>query len=223
MVIKKEVIDKELLHKNFRVAIFGSARMNKRDYNYKMVYKLSKMIGAAGIDVVTGSGPGIMKAANSGLLDGRKDDNVNSIGLSVKLVDQEKPNRNVDVLYNFDHFSNRLEEFVLLSNIFVVAPGGIGTLLELSYVWQLVQVKKICKSKIILIGDFWPDFIKWARKNPLEKKYFNKSDLNILIPVKDEIEAFKIVEKEHKKYIRLGDKYCRNSQLYLGDQKDKTI
>lgn len=39
---------------------------------------------------------------------------------------------------------------MLLSHVFVVAPGGIGTLLELFYTWQLMQVGHICRAPIIL-------------------------------------------------------------------------
>ena len=58
--------NKKLDGNNFRVAIFGSARIKRNDPIYKLVYTLSKMIGKDGIDVITGGGPGLMEAANRG-------------------------------------------------------------------------------------------------------------------------------------------------------------
>ena len=63
---------------------------------------------------------------------------------------------------------------MLFSNAVVVAPGGVGTLLELLYTWQLVQVKHIRHIPIILLGEMWPDFIKWLEREPLKRKYFEK-------------------------------------------------
>ena len=213
---RKEKIDSEVMdNKYFRVAIFGSARMGKRDMNYKMVYSLASMIGDEGMDVVTGSGPGVMKAANSGHVNGKKGNDAYSFGVAIKLPSEQKPNRNVDVLHNFDHFVDRLEDFVLLSDIFVVAPGGVGTLLEFFYVWQLVQVGKICPSKIILLGDFWPSMLKWLEKNPLKKKYFNKADLKLLNYAKNEKEAFEIINPEFQKFKKGGGKVCDNLDRYM--------
>ncbi|MCH7850514.1 MAG: LOG family protein [Nanoarchaeota archaeon] len=218
---KRNTMDDELLDGHVRVALFGSAIMKKTDPNYKMVYRLSKRIGAAGIDVVTGSGPGLMEAANSGHVEGRENEETHSIGLAIKLPNEQKPNKDVDVLHRFEHFSNRLEDFVLLSNVFVVAPGGVGTLLELLYVLQLVKVGKICDSKMILIGDFWPGFIRWLKSSPLKKNYITISDVNKLILVKNEDEAFKIIDKEFKKFKKLGKKYCLNQEVYGKKPKKK--
>lgn len=52
--------------------------------------------------------------------------------------------------------------FMLLSNVVVVAPGGIGTTLELFYTWQLMQVGHICKVPIIVYGDMWQTLVAWV-------------------------------------------------------------
>src|SRR5215210_3248840 len=53
---------------NYRVCIFGSARISPRDPTYHTVFCLAQRLSERGIDVVTGGGPGLMEAANRGVL-----------------------------------------------------------------------------------------------------------------------------------------------------------
>jgi predicted Rossmann-fold nucleotide-binding protein len=57
-----------------------------------------------------------------------------------------------------------LHQFVLTSDAFVVAPGGIGTVLELVMVWQLLQVNHLRDTPLVLIGELWPGLVAWARE-----------------------------------------------------------
>ena len=66
---------------------------------------------------------------------------------------EQKPNRYLDITETVSTFSARLDTFVLLSDVFVITPGGIGTLLELFYTWQLMEVGHICRAPIILWGE----------------------------------------------------------------------
>jgi predicted Rossmann-fold nucleotide-binding protein len=45
----------------------------------------------------------------------------------------------------FEHatFFTRLHQFVLMSDAYIVAPGGLGTLLESMMIWQLLQVRHL--------------------------------------------------------------------------------
>ena len=139
----------------FRVAIFGSARVKKHDNAYKRVKKLAYELGERGIDVVTGGGPGLMQAANEGhkLGTNKTKSGALSIGIGIKLPWEQKFNKSVEYKEKFNIFSKRLDEFMLVSNVVIVEPGGLGTLLELFYAWQLIQVHHICHMPIILIGD----------------------------------------------------------------------
>ncbi|HEU4340688.1 MAG TPA: LOG family protein [Candidatus Binatia bacterium] len=46
----------------------------------------------------------------------------------------------------------RLHQFVLASDAFIVAPGGIGTVLETMMIWQLLQVRHLQDTPLILVG-----------------------------------------------------------------------
>lgn len=155
------------------------------------------MLGERGIDVVTGGGPGLMAAASNGHKEGRrnKKNNSHAIGLEIELPKEQKTNEGVDVLRRFKRFSNRLDNFMLLSDVIVVAPGGVGTLLELFYSWQLVQVNKINNIPIIIIGSHYKGLVKWLSDYPMKKKYFSRKDLELLFLAKDAKEAIKIIDK----------------------------
>ncbi len=203
MVIRDvEGIKKALSKKAFRVAIFGSARIKPKHKAYKEVYGLAEMIGKKDIDLVTGGGPGLMMAANSGHLSGKiEKGHSHSIGLLINIPTEHRKSH-VDIQESFTKFSDRLDNFMLLSNAVVVAPGGIGTMLEFFYTWQLLQVHKIKHIPVILLGDIWGDFIKWIKKHPVRCKFISRDDLNLIYVAKDANEAMQIINKEYLKYKR---------------------
>jgi uncharacterized protein (TIGR00730 family) len=214
--MKSKKIDKRIGSKHFHVTIFGSSRIKKNDPVYKQVKKLAGMIGERNIDVVTGGGPGIMEAANEGHRKGTKNNggDSHSIGLGIKLPHEQGFNDSVQLHQKFEKFSRRLDNFMLMSNAIVVAPGGIGTMLELFYTWQLMQVKHICHIPFILLGKQWGPFIDWMEKYPLKKKYLDKEDMNLVFLADTCEEAIKIIEKAHKHW-KEGDKnFCLNYKKY---------
>ncbi len=202
--------------KNFKVTIFGSSRIETGDAVYKNVKDLAHMLSKKGIDVITGGGPGLMQAANEGHRLG-SENNKNksySVGIGVKLLWKQKFNESVEYKKEFNKFSNRLDEFMLLSNAVVVAPGGLGTILELFYTWQLVQVHHICDIPIILMGDKWDGLLKWIKENPLKKGYLDERDYKLVFHVKTPEQAMKIIEENYKHFKKGGKNFCLNYQKY---------
>ncbi|MCK5561578.1 MAG: LOG family protein [Thermoplasmata archaeon] len=197
--------DEELYKEHFRVTIFGSARIKEEDPIYQEIYELSKKIAAENIDVVTGGGPGLMAAANKGHKDGRKSDDVQSIGLNIVLPHEQQANRHLDIKREFEKFSERLDHFMKLSNAIIVAPGGVGTLLEFFYAWQLIQVKKKEHIPIIMLGDMWPELLKWIEYYPLNRKLLDVQDINHIQVAKTIDEAFAIIKNYHERFKR-GEK-----------------
>lgn len=217
-------IGEELKKRDFRVAIFGSARIKRGDPRYNQIKKLARMLGERGMDIVTGGGLGMMMAANDGHKAGSKAKHkkTHSIGLPIKLPRDfllkipkgRKLNPHLDIVKKFSRFSNRLDNFMLLSNVIVVSPGGVGTLLEFFYSWQLIQVKQICNIPIILLGKQWPDLIKWLEKYPLKNRFFEKKDISLLFLAKDCDDAMKMIDKAYEEF-KSGDKhYCLNYKKY---------
>jgi len=206
----------EINDNHFRVVIFGSARIKKDDRIYKNVKSLAKMLGEKGIDIVTGGGPGLMQAASLGHSLGMKNSKKesHSIGLLIKLPKEQKTAQFLNIKKEFDRFSGRLDKFMELSNVFVVAPGGLGTTLEFFYTMQLIQVKQTCNVPVILIGKMWPPLIKWLEDNPVKNKLMNKEDLSSVFLAKDIHEAMKMINQAHK-HFKKGDKnICLNYKKY---------
>src|ERR1051325_7345860 len=149
---------------HYRVSIFGSSRIRRGDPIYEEVKKLSYELAHMGIDIVTGGGPGLMEAANSGAIEGQIESHARSFGLAIHLPSEEQSNPFVDKVFRHRTFFSRLHHFVRLSSAFIVMPGGIGTALELFMVWQLVQVKHVTEHPVILVGTMWTGLIDWIRE-----------------------------------------------------------
>src|SRR3989338_2242057 len=164
----------------FRVSIFGSARIKAQSAQYKEVYELAYQLSTRGIDIVTGGGPGLMDAANKGAKDGGQ--HSRSIGLPIILPFESDANAHLDVKREHRRFSSRLDEFMRISHAVVVTPGGIGTILELMYTWQLLQVKHMESKPLVLLGhDMWEGFLRWLREQPLRRNLIDSSDFDNLL------------------------------------------
>jgi uncharacterized protein (TIGR00730 family) len=187
---------------HFRVVIFGSARIEEGDDNWELIYRLAERIAEEGMDLVTGGGPGLMDAAPQGHYRGDMQHQAHSIGLQILLPDRQRDAEHLDLKKEITHFSTRLDNFIELANAVVVAPGGIGTLLELFYTWQLMQVQMIRNIPVILLRNMWKELMGWIEKWPLKAKLLDKEDVDLLFLVNDIDEALAIIKKageEHHK------------------------
>jgi len=182
----------------YRVSIFGSARIKKNTNEYNQVYELAKKLAQNKADIVTGGGPGLMEAANIGAKDGSPDSK--SFGLHIDLPFETTPNEHLDVTFHHKKFSSRLDEFMRISHAVVVTPGGIGTILELLYTWQLIQVDHITPRPIILLGDMWGGLVNWMKEEPLKHNLMNKADFNNIKTVQNTNEVIIILKPHIEKF-----------------------
>jgi predicted Rossmann-fold nucleotide-binding protein len=88
------------------------------------------------------------------------------------------------VKYHHRRFSSRLDEFMRISHAVVVTPGGIGTMLELFYTWQLMQVGHIAPRPFLLLGGMWEGLLDWMEKYPLDRKLMDRKDFDQIILVR---------------------------------------
>lgn len=167
---------------SYRVTIFGSARIQAGDPVYEDVRRLAASLAQMGCDIITGGGPGLMQAANEGERFGDTGQRTTSYGLRIDLAFEQVANPFVDKLYKHRTFFSRLHHFVRLSSAFVVFEGGIGTTLELVLVWQLLQVRHLHGTPLILVGTMWRDLVEWARTHMLARPPFLCDPIDIAIP-----------------------------------------
>jgi uncharacterized protein (TIGR00730 family) len=168
---------------NYRVTIFGSARLKAGTPAYDGVKQLAAELTKMGCDIISGGGPGIMQAANEGAALSVDPKALHrSVGIRVELPFEQELNPFVGLAYEHRTFFSRLHHFMIASDAFVVVPGGIGTLLELSLAWQLLQVRKLYNTPLILVGKMWADLVEWARRTMLIKGSELASDVDFAIP-----------------------------------------
>lgn len=148
----------------YRVSIFGSARCQPDTPIYKEVKRVAAALAEMGCDIITGGGPGLMQAANEGAAIANFPERSQSVGIRIALPFEQDVNAFVTEAYEHRTFFTRLHHFVLTSDAFVVAPGGIGTVLETLMVWQLMQVRHLRDTPLILVGRMWPGLVGWARE-----------------------------------------------------------
>lgn len=169
---------------NYRVTIFGSARIQPGQALYEEARELAQRLTQMGCDIVTGGGPGLMQAANEGSHQGDRNNQSSSIGIRVELPFEQDVNPFVEELYVHETFFTRLHHFVRLSNAFVILNGGIGTTLESLLVWQLLQVRHIENIPLIFVGEMWHDLVKWSKKHMLQQPQLaSPNDLEIPVCV----------------------------------------
>ena len=189
-------------HERYRVTIFGSARAKPGTVAYEETKRVAAALSEMGCDIITGGGPGLMQAANEGVeLAGQRG---KSVGIRVDLPFEQEVNPFVGLAFEHRTFFTRLHHFVLASDAFIVAPGGIGTVLETMMIWQLLQVRHLDSTPLILVGKMWPGLIDWARSQMLsfEPPLASAEDFNVPQCVANGDEAIAIIRERHLQ--RLG-------------------
>jgi uncharacterized protein (TIGR00730 family) len=186
----------------YRVTIFGSARARPGTYVYDEVKRVAAALADMGCDIITGGGPGLMQAANEGAAAANAPERNRSVGIRVDLPFEQEVNPFVEQAFEHKTFFSRLHHFVLTSDAFVVMPGGIGTVLELMMVWQLLQVRHVRETPLVLVGRMWADLIEWARTHLLASQppLANPEDMTIPCCVNTADEVIALVREHHVKW-----------------------
>ena len=188
----------------YRVTIFGSARAQPGTFVYDETKRVAQALAELGCDIITGGGPGLMQAANEGAAEAGVTPRDRSIGIRVELPFEQGVNPFVDQMFEHGTFFTRLHHFVLTSDAFVVAPGGIGTVLEAAMIWQLLQVKHLDGTPLIMVGQMWGDFVQWARQHMLDPRLalVGPEDLSIPRCVATGDDAIALIREHHGRWQR---------------------
>jgi hypothetical protein len=183
----------------YRVAIFGSARAQPGTFVYEEVKRVAAAAASLGCDIVTGGGPGLMQAANEGASVAGAP---GSVGIRVELPFEQDVNPFVLEAFEHETFFTRLHHFVIASDAFVVVPGGIGTVLEMFMIWQLLQVRHVPDVPLILVGRMWKGLVEWTRASMLDPRLALASPRDLEIPrcVETGDEAIALVREMHGKW-----------------------
>ena len=211
MVIEEQLRDLEA-GRFYRVCIFGSARIKPESREYQTVVELAHMLASDGIDILTGGGPGLMEAANMGAKRGQEEQRSKSLsfGISIELEFEPVPNSHLDVKRHHHKFSSRLDDFMRLSQAVIVTPGGIGTLLELYFAWQLIQVKHLPPRPVVLLDrTYWEGLIDWMKTMTLQRGLISAKDFDNITIVDDPQEAYEIISKDFSKFKSIREQVAK--------------
>jgi len=147
----------------------SAAKILEKSHYYEMARELGYLVTAAAGNeealqpvIITGSGGGIMEAANRGAHDagGR------SIGLNIVLPREQSPNDYVtpELSFQFQYFALRKMHFLMRAIALVVFPGGYGTLDELFETLTLIQTKKVEPMPVLLFGEkYWKGIVNFEQ------------------------------------------------------------
>ena len=183
----------------YRVTIFGSARVQPGSFGYEETRRVAAALAEMDCDIIAGGGPGLMRAANEGAATST---GAGSVGIRVDLPFEQDVNAFVTEAFEHRTFFTRLHQFVLTSDAFLVAPGGIGTVLETMMIWQLLQVKHLRDAPLILVGNMWPGLVEWARGSMLaqDPPLASPGDFSIPRCVASADEAIAVLRECHQSW-----------------------
>lgn len=189
------------------VTIYGSARLKADDELYTQTEEIAYRLGQLGFSIITGGGPGVMEAANKGA----QKAGVTSVGLNIELPDEQTCNSYATKTITFNYFFTRKVMLVKYATAFVIMPGGLGTLDELTEVLTLMQTRKIKPFPVILFNrEYWKGFLDWLNYSVLIKKFISEEDLNLLRICDNPGDVIETVEKWHLKHELTGRKAVPN-------------
>src|SRR4030095_1738858 len=185
-------------------SIFGSARSNPSDADYKAAQETAALLSHEGFAVITGGGPGIMEAANRGAFEAGG----LSIGCNIELPFEQSPNAYLTRSVTFKYFFVRKMMFVKYSLGFVIFPGGFGTLDELFEALTLIQTKKIRNFPVILFGrDYWAGLVDWIHDYMLPQGKIKEGDLRLFQLTDSPAEVVEIMKQSQDSIVEVAEDF----------------
>ncbi len=142
------------------VTIFGGAKCGESDTEYAQARRVGELLADAGYTICTGGYLGVMEGASRGAHErgGRV------LGITMNQFKAE-PNRFLTDKVATAHFYERLQLLITRSVGFIAIRGGMGTVTELSLVWNKIQTRVIGPRPLVLLGDCWPPIVREWQKH----------------------------------------------------------
>ena len=172
------------------ITVFGSARFPETHPYYDLARKMGTALAREGFTVMTGGGSGIMEAANRGT----KEAGGHSIGCTIRLPREQRPNAYLDKIANFYYFFVRKIMLVKYSYAFIILPGGFGTLDEMTEAITLIQTGKLYDFPVILMGtDYWRGYYQWIQDTVIKNGAVEQEEINFMHLTDNPEEAIQII------------------------------
>jgi uncharacterized protein (TIGR00730 family) len=133
------------------VAVFGGRHPKEGDDEYAEAQRLGALLTSANYAVMSGGYSGVMEAVSRGAVG----TGGTAIGVTMEIFGSLPPNPYLTQEIRARDFFERLE--ILISNAcgFIAMRGGMGTLTEVSLIWNMLQTRTMPDKPMILVGGFW--------------------------------------------------------------------
>lgn len=142
------------------VTIFGGSRCDEKSDEYQQAKELGGRLAQAGFTICTGGYLGVMEAASRGA----RENGGRVLGIVMNQFKGE-PNRFLTDKVATKHFYERLQNLIERSVGFVALRGGMGTVTEISLVWNKLQTGVIEPRPLILLGECWKNVVECWKAN----------------------------------------------------------
>ena len=142
------------------VTIFGGSKCGPASDEYREAHELGLRLAKAGFTICTGGYLGVMEAASRGA----REAGGRVFGIVMNQFKSE-PNRYLTDKVATNHFYERLQNLITRSVGFVALRGGMGTVTEVSLVWNKLQTHVLDRRPIVLVGDCWRDVVDAWKKH----------------------------------------------------------
>jgi uncharacterized protein (TIGR00725 family) len=172
------------------VTIFGGSKCLESSVEYQQAMEVGQILAEQGYTICTGGYLGVMEAASRGA----RERGGKVLGIVMNQFKGE-PNRFLTDKVATDHFYDRLQALITRSIGFIAIRGGMGTVTEISLVWNKLTTKVIPPTPLVLLGDCWKPVVKaWE-----DSLVVSKDDLSMLNFADSAAEACKIVIEKARK------------------------
>lgn len=142
------------------VTIFGGSKCGENSDEYRQAKELGERLAEAGFTICTGGYLGVMEAASRGARE--KGGRVYGIVMNQF---RSEPNRYLTDKVATNHFYDRLQNLIERSIGFVAFRGGMGTITEISLVWNKLLTSVINPRPLVLLGECWQPVVKAWEEN----------------------------------------------------------
>ncbi len=132
------------------ITIFGGSKCTEDSPEYIEAKNLGARLAEAGFTICTGGYLGVMEAASRGA----RENGGRVYGIVMNQFRHE-PNRYLTDKVATDHFYDRLQKLITRSVGFVALKGGMGTVTEISLVWNKLTTGVIGRRPLVLVGECW--------------------------------------------------------------------
>jgi len=175
------------------ITIFGGSRAQENDEYSHHAYVLARDLASKGFSIVSGGGPGVMKAVGCGAADATTPRGTHTLGIRVHGIDETFKNTCAPIVH-VSNFFTRKWLLMRYSAGFIVFPGGIGTVNEFFEVLNELKHKRYGPAPVVLINStYWQGLLTWFRGEALEHDFVTQDYVKFIVVTDSLEEAVQLV------------------------------